>query len=241
MRRPLALPCDGERLAQIAAGPEDEIEQVLDQSAVFRAKALAAQADHIQAGHAVDPLGGAVMRDVLAETAVALNDAVIANAKELVEDGAAANEGVVAHVHMTGQQDGVGHHVAVSQLHIMREVRIGHDEVVVSQAGGAARLGTTMNGDLLSNDVVLADEGLARRGRIERKVLRRLADDGGATDPGSLADRGVANDLGVCADNHARGDFHRPFNDDIGADAGSWVDLGAGIDDGGGMDHGKVY
>ena len=84
---------------------------------------MSAEADDVEAGDAIDALGAAVVGDVFAEGAVALDDAGVADAQELVEDGAAANESAIADVDVAGEEGGVGDDVVGANDDVVAEVQ----------------------------------------------------------------------------------------------------------------------
>ena len=213
------------------------MEELFDGRALLRAEAIAAQADHIEAGDAVDALCGAVVRDILAEAAVSLHHAEITDAQELVKYRAAADEGVVSDMDVPGEQRAVREDVAIAQNDVVREVRAGHDEIPVADAGDGAVFAATMDGDVLADGVVFAEHDAAVRGGVKTEILRLPADDGGASDHRASADGHFSDDLRMREHAHARAEHRRAVDDGIGADFGGRIDLGAGVDDGGGVNH----
>src|SRR5690606_5940006 len=137
---------------------------------------------------------------------------------------------------MAGQGGGVGHDDTVADLAVVGDMAIGHEQVVVADAGhAAALLGSAVHGDEFPDDVAVADLepcGLAP----VAEVLRCIAQTGMAVNGVAAADAGRSENGGVRADGGRFADL------DIGADAGKGADaharsqLGQGVDHGGRMD-----
>ena len=69
------------------------------------------------------------MRHIIAEGAVSLNDAVVADADELVKHSTAAKETVVANLNMPRKEHGIGDDIFVSDVNIVSEMAADHEEV----------------------------------------------------------------------------------------------------------------
>ena len=117
-------------MAEVLAGAKEQGEESFELGALGGGEALAAEADDVEAGDAIDALGAAEVGDVFAEGAVALNDAGVSDADELVENGAAADEGATADLNVTGEEGGVGDDVAGAKLDVVAEVTADHEEVI---------------------------------------------------------------------------------------------------------------
>ncbi len=59
-----------------------------------------------------------------------------ADAAELVHDSETAEDGVVVDNHMATQGGGIGHDHVVPQLTVVGDMSVGHQQVVVADAGG---------------------------------------------------------------------------------------------------------
>ena len=75
-----------------------------------------------------------------------------------------------------------------------------------------------MDGDVLADHVLVSDHDAAVSGRIERQILWRGADDGGASYHRVAADPDVADDLRMRLDPASRGDLCLTVDDDIWPD-----------------------
>ena len=225
--RPIVRHRRGDGLGEVLAGAKQRLEQLLDRRAVFCGEAIPPQADHIQAGDAVDALGGAIVRDVLAEAAIPLNNTKIADAEELVKHSSAADEGVVADVDVTRQQRCVGEDVLVPEDHIVGQVAACHQEIAISDAGGTSRLASTVDRHVLADGVLRPKNYLAVSLRVKTKVLGLATDDRGAADDGASAHGHLPDELGMGHHLHACRQSRWAIDHDIGADFGAGIDLGS--------------
>jgi hypothetical protein len=80
-----------------------------------------------------------------------------ADVAELVHGGETAQEDVIAQVNVTCQRGIVGQDDVVAQLAIVGQVDVGHDPVVVADAGGAGPDGATVEGDEFADGVAVTD------------------------------------------------------------------------------------
>ena len=131
--------------------------QVLD--GVAR-EAAPLQADAVGAEHLDLALAYGVRKrqHVLRHHAVSADEGVPPDAAELVHAGGGADHRPVPHRHVPAQRDGVGQHHVIADVHIVRHVRVGHQQVVVADAGDqAAALGAAMDGDEFADVVAVAD------------------------------------------------------------------------------------
>ena len=237
MSGPRALTSSRDRLGEIAAASIDEIKQLLHRVSIFRAESLTTKTDHIQTGHAVDTLSCAKMRDVLAERAIALNNAEIANAEELMEHRTTTEKGVVPNRDMTSDKHPIRQNAVVSHLHIMPEVRSHHDEVTIANFSQSTVFRAAMNRGVFTYGIVLANANSTLNPIMKAQVLRLIANDGTAADTRPLPNHGVADDLSMRGDFTSGADLDGTFDDHISADVYSWVNLGFGGDKGSWVNH----
>ena len=92
------------------------------------------------------PCGCAVLPDAITNGGISCSttvpmrgECVRADAAELVHRGEAAEDRVVADVHVAGELRVVGEDRVVADLAVVREVHVGHDPVVVAEPRHAAR------------------------------------------------------------------------------------------------------
>ena len=234
---PRALTSSRDSLGKIASASIDEIKQLLHGVSIFRAESLTTKTDHIQTGHAVDALSCAKMRDVFAERTIALNNAEVSNAEELMKDSATTEEGVVSNRDMTGDEDAICENAAVSHLHIMPEMCSDHDEVTIANFSQSAVFRAAMNCGVFTNGIVLANADSALNPIMNAQVLRLIANDGTAADTSPLPNYGVSDDLSMRGDFASCTDLYRTFDDHISADVCCWVNLGFGGDKGSWVNH----
>jgi len=140
---------------------------------------------------------------------------------------------------MPREQRCIGDDVPVPDLHIMREVRGGHDEVALALHGWRCPSSTRDElGDLLADDVVFPNDREALGLGLEGANPAGSAPNDRR--PSMTVPTPIVASPSTCAWastlTFARR-LHRAFNDGIGTDGGRGVDFSAGIDDGGGMDH----
>lgn len=198
---------------------------------------MAAEADDVEAGDSVDTLGAAVVRDVFAEGAVALDDASISDPKELVKHRSAADEATVADVDVASEEGGVCDDIAGAELHVMAEMTADHEKVVRTEAGEASDAAAAVDGDMFAEGAAGTDTDPAFGFGIKAKILRRSADDGSTADFAILVQVDIADDLGVGEESATRTDDGWAINDDVRANLAGGIDLGGGIDNGCGVNH----
>ena len=107
---------------------------------------------------------------------------------------------------------------------------------MVADHGRGARLGAGVGGGALAENVVVADLQIGRGARLDRVVLRRLAECGKRMDHIAGAERGVSVDVAVADQAGARADPDVGTDVAEGADFDAVVENRAVCDDAGGMD-----
>src|SRR6185436_10375597 len=156
---------------------------------------------------------------------------------ELVHQRHAAEDHPVADGHMAGELNAVGEDGLAADLAVVRDVRIGHDPVLVCQPRDADVLrGAAADGDVLADGVVVADLDRSRLVGV-LLVLRRRAERGEVEDLVALADphRPVEHD--VRADPGALAHLHFRADHRVRADGHVAAELRARVDDRGRVDH----
>ena len=142
-------------------------------------------------------MGGAVGRDILANTRVSLGHGEIANVDELVKPGATAKENLGAKVAMAGNHDVIGEDVVVPDFDVMGEVGDGHDEVAVADDGVAAWPGAAVNGDVFADGVAVSNENTGFGGGVKAEILWQAANDRAVFDSVVCAHDDTSADFGV--------------------------------------------
>ena len=93
-------------------------------------------------------------------------------------------------VDVPGQRRGVAEDRVAADVAVVRDVGVGHQQVVVADAGDAAAArGAAMDGHELADDVAVADDD-PRRLAAELQILRDQADRGHREDLVAVADLG---------------------------------------------------
>ena len=145
--------------------------------------------------------------------------------------GERADRRVVLDRDVTGERCGVGENRLVPDMAVMRDVRVGHEEIVVADLGDSSTAGrAAMDRDELSNDVAAADLE-PRQLAAELQVLRDQADGGHRENLVFVADLGEAVDDRGGADVAVAPDPHVLADDHVRPDPGSGTDASARMHD----------
>jgi len=128
----------------------------------------------------------------------------------------------------------------VSQLAVVRDMAVRHDQIVVAEDGDADVGGRrAVDGDEFADGVEVADDH-PRLFTAEFQILRGRADRAELKDAAAFADAGVIVNDGVRTDHGVFADDHVAADDAVRADFHAFCQLGVGRDDGGGMNfHGS--
>ena len=122
-----------------------------------------------------------------------------------------------------------------AKLAVVGDVDVGHDPVVIAQAGDAGVLhGAGVDGDELADGVARADFQTGGFACVFL-VLRRCANAGELEDAVARANAGAAFNDAVRANAAARANAHMGANDGIGADGDICRQLSRRVNEGGGM------
>ena len=225
-------------MVQREAGLVDRLIGGFDRSNGFRRKSTPLHAFTVYAMRlGCVARGGNVWRQVLEQDGSHCGDSMRSDRDVLVHDRETAQDRVVPDADVAGKLCVVGEDRIVANLAVVREVHVGHDPVVVAQAGdGGILRGSAIERAELSDGVAVAylhRSGLAGiflvlgRGpnRAERKnpVVR--------ANSGSPVDHNMRSHVGVGAQ------FHFPADDRIWPDADVRPELRPGMNDRGWMDH----
>ena len=202
----------------------------------FGAKAAPAQTFKIHAARACRlALGHHKGRHIGKEQAAHGRHGVRGCAGKLVRGGRAAQKRPVAQLRMAGELAIVGKYGVIANHAVVREVDIGHDPVVVADAGDGTATGRAdIEGAKLADGVVVAHDELAGFPRV-LFILRNRADRVELKNAVVLAYAGVALNHAMRAHAAACAYAHMRADDAIGADADTAVELSLGVDEGGGV------
>ena len=120
------------------------------------------------------------------------DESVGADANELVNGGAAAQNGEIADLAMASQHHVVGENNTLANAAIMRDVGVGQEHRArANDRFRAAARGAGVHRHAFANEAILTDREADRLAAIF-EVLRRMPDRGEGKDRRARADRGVA-------------------------------------------------
>ena len=147
----------------------------------------------------------------------------------------AADHSPIADHHMAGHRHPVGDHDPVTQFTVVTEMAVSHQQITVAQACLLMACGGAVDGDALTDGVVIAEHHLGGIAGVFQ-ILGLQADAGARKDaiaaahPHPTIEHHMGTDTAIGAELNLRAN-HRvgPHADPIGQ-------LGLGIDHGGGMD-----
>jgi len=94
--------------------------------------------------------------DVLDDFGDAANDAVAAEAAELMDSGEARDDDVIADFDVPTESAVVGENVVIADLTVVGDVGVGEEEVVVADTGGDGFFGSAVNGGVFPEDVAIS-------------------------------------------------------------------------------------
>ena len=146
-----------------------------------------------------------IRRDVFVDLRSALNHHMGADMAELMHERATADDREVIDLHFSCQLRAIRHNNVVMQDAIMRDVAVRHDQIVGTNDGFPFGSRTTMDGDELTKDTVIADDspGLFS---AELQVL------------GDTTDNSIGKDMAIIAENHIIIDIGERIYRDVLAD-----------------------
>ena len=141
----------------------------------FVAETTATQTDEVDAAIAGWLLAGNdVRRNILRETATALDHHVACDVAELMNENVGADDGVVIYNHLAGKLGRVTDNQAAAQLAVVSHVNSLHQEVVAAYHGLALRGSTTRDSNILTDAVVIAHLEMVERNARTYQVLKSL-------------------------------------------------------------------
>ena len=175
------------------------------------------------------------MSFVVAETP--LKQRQSADAHKLVQGAVAGQVDVVFQHAMAAEQRTVGDDARVTDAAIVSDVGVGHQEIVVADARLPRVRRAPMDGDVLAEDVVVADFE-ARRFAVVFHVLRRFAEHDAAVDGVITAHVQRTKQVSARTNDAAGPQMNLALDDHVGADLDVVVDLGLRGDQGGGVNAG---
>src|SRR5688572_8675688 len=220
------------RLGELQAGPEEQPVGALDVRDLPGAEAAALQALAVDAlgfrGRAGDQ---EVRRHVARHRGVVGEEGVRTDLAELVDRGVAGQDHPVAELHVAGECRAVRHDALAADDAVVRDVRVRHEQAVVTDRGhaAAARRAAVDRAELPEHVAVADLEPRRLTGVLA--VLRGVADRGELEYARVAAERGRPLDDGMRPHLAARADADPGADDRERADLDARVDFGARIHD----------
>jgi hypothetical protein len=156
---------------------------------------------------------------ILAEPALSLRQNEPSDANELMKDAASPDEHLVLHLDVTAKQGIISDDNAVAELSVMRQVRSGHEKIVVANSRRAPLRSAAMDRGKLANDVVITNPDLALHFTSEGKVL------GFRTNDCVIADQVVATKPHGAREHRIGLNNAASANSPTALDAGMWPDF----------------
>ena len=161
------------------------------------AETATAQTDEVDAAVAGWLLAGNdVWRNILRETATALDHHVTCDMAELVNENVGADDGVVIYYYLTGKLGRVADNQAAAEHAVVSHVNGLHQEVVAAYYGLALRGCTTRDCNVLTDTVVIANLACCLLA-LELQILRL------GRDAGTWEELIVVSDAGTYMDGYA--------------------------------------
>lgn len=155
---------------------------------------------------------------------------------ELVHEAIAGDERAIVYLDMAAKQRAVGDDDVVADVAVVRDVGVGHEEIVVPNYCIFFVFVGAMNGHAFAKGVVVSN-AQARRSVFVFQVLRSFADNCACKNFVVRANGAVAGDVSVRADNAARPEDNVFINDRERAHRDVGVELGFGMDNSRRMNH----
>src|ERR1044071_855353 len=148
-----------ERALQGKARAEENLIRALYRRARGGREAPAPEADCVQAAHARGvSVRGEERENVLHDLRLPSDHRVPAEAHELVRADVRGEEGVVFDCHVARERRAVREHVVVAYEAVVRDVRADHEEVAGAYARLTALAARAVDGRVLANQVVVAND-----------------------------------------------------------------------------------
>ena len=203
---------------ELHTGAENDAIGLLEEALAFRRNAISGESDAVQpydAGRIA--ICDDIRADVLHDLGHAADHSTGANLDELVKAAHAADDGMVFDSDMACRAREGGHDDVVAEATVMCDVGIGLQHIVRADACLAVFPGRSVNGDVFTEKIVIADDDGAvfvcefqilrvfsnDRMRINVILFAHadiLRDDSVRPDDGAFADLAVFSDIGISAD-----------------------------------------
>ena len=185
-----------ERLGSVHTIVINNAVDLLDCVDLLRCETATVESDRVDTGISNRFAGGYdIRRDVFVNLRSALNHHMGPDAAELMHKCATADDREVIDLYLTCQLRAIRHNNVVMQDAIMRDMAVGHDQIVGTDDGFSFGSRTAMDGDELTEDTVIADDGPGLFA-AELQVLGDTADDGIGKDMAIIAEDHIIIDIG---------------------------------------------
>ena len=157
--------------------------------------------------------GNDVGRHVVREGRTCLNQREVSGTGVGILDGTRGEDDTIADLAVAGDLRTIAEHAVVAHHRIVADMGSFEQEVMAADLRHAVAVGTSVDDDILADDVVVADLHI-RLGATEAEVLRQGSDDGALmdlvalTDARAVADGDEGEDDAVVTDLHVVLDIH---------------------------------
>jgi hypothetical protein len=214
-----------------------------DNGDVWRRYPGSLHADRVDANESGVIANAEKRRHVLDDSFISHHQREPAHPDELVKPDISGEKNPIVYFAMPAHQGAVHQHAVVSDLAVMRHVRVGHEVVMTADPRDAmARdLRATMDGHVLAKDVEIANLG-SRRFATVGQMLRIAANDASRPDLIALSNDEGPDQVNVRSDPTVVLDCDGSFDDYVGPNVHvgpnvsvrrnnrRWMDLGCGSD-----------
>lgn len=225
-----------DRVGELEAGAENEAVRFFEVALHFRADVVSREPDAVETADtdriSFDEGEGA---DILHDTGHAADHAALPDFHELVDARHAADDRVVFDRDVARDAGEAGNDDAVSQIAVVRDMDVGLQHVVRTDAGFAVFARRAVDGAIFADEVSVTDDD----GRVFARVfevLRVFPDDSTGINMVLAPHADVFRDDCMRTDDGAFADFTMGTNDRVGTNDDIFVKNGGGIDHGRGMD-----
>ena len=171
-------------------------------------------------------------RHVALHAASALYEGATANAHTLLDDGTATLDGAVVEFAVACHTHTDTNHAVVVNMHVVANVYLVHEVVVVANGGGLVGISATSDYYVLADVVVVADDYARGIACFVVEILRRGTDDRVLVNEVAAAHGRTAEDTGMCLDgtivanDHTILDVGKGFYGDVSTQFGFGVYVG---------------
>ena len=171
-------------------------------------------------------------RHVALHAASALYERATANAHTLLDDGTATLDGAVVEFAVACHTHTDTDHAVVVNMHVVADVYLVHEIVVVANGGGLVGIGATSDYYVLADVVVIANDHAGGISCFVVEILRCGTDDRVLVNEVAAAHGRTAEDTGMCLDgtivanDHTVLDVGKGFYGDVSTQFGFGVYVG---------------